>query len=49
LNLPVNHLLHVTEYCAVIGMHSTVWDNKLFYGHVPDPFPWCGMGLTTWD
>ena len=35
---------HVTEYCAVIGMHSTVWGNKLLYGHVPDPFPRCGIG-----
>ena len=34
----------ITEYCAVIGMHSTVRGNKLFYGHVPDPFPWCGIG-----
>jgi len=35
---------HVTEYCAVIGTHSTVWGNKLLYGHVPDPFPLCGTG-----
>ena len=45
LNLPVNHILHVTEYCAIIGTHSTVWGNKLLNGHVPDPFPWCGMGF----
>jgi len=32
----------VTEYCAVIRMHSTVCDDKLLYGHVPDPFPRCG-------
>ena len=30
---------HVTEYCAVIGMHSMVRGDKLLYGHVPDPFP----------
>ena len=35
---------HVTEYCAVIGTHSTVWGDKLLYGHVPDPFPRCGIG-----
>ena len=22
--------------------HSTVCGDKLLYGHVPDPFPWCG-------
>ena len=33
---------HVTEYCAVIGTHSTVRGNKLLYG--PDPFPRCGIG-----
>jgi len=32
---------HVTEYCAVIGMHSIVQGDKLLYGHVPDPFLWC--------
>ena len=32
---------HVTEFCAVIGTHSTVRGDKLLYGHVPDPFPWC--------
>ena len=35
---------HVTEYCAVIGTRSTVRGNKLLYGHVPDPFPRCGIG-----
>ena len=30
--------LHVTEYCAVIGMHSIVRGDKLPYGHIPDPF-----------
>ena len=35
---------HVTEYCAVIGTHSTVRGDKLLYGHIPDPFPWCGIG-----
>ena len=35
---------HVTEYCAVIGAHSTVRDDKLLYGHVPDPFPRCRIG-----
>jgi len=34
----------VTEYCTVIGMHSTVCGDKLLYGHVPDPFPQCGIG-----
>ena len=37
---------HVTEYCAVIGMHSTVhagWPIALWQ-HVPDPFPQCGIG-----
>ena len=34
---------HVTEYCAVIGTHPTVWGNKLLHGHVPVPFPLCGM------
>jgi len=34
---------HVTEYCAVIGTHSMVWSDKLLYGHVPVPFPLCGM------
>jgi len=33
----------VTEYCAVIGMHSAVQGDKLLYGHVPDPFPRCGI------
>jgi len=33
---------HVTEYCAVIGTHSTVCGDKLLFGHVPDHFPWCG-------
>ena len=35
---------HVTEYCAVIGTHSTVRGTKLLYGHVPDPFPWYRIG-----
>jgi len=35
---------HVTEYCAVIGTHSMVRGNKLLYGPVPDPFPWCRIG-----
>ena len=35
---------HVTEYCAVIGTHSTVRGDKLLYGHIPDPFPWCRIG-----
>ena len=30
---------HVTQYCAVIDTHSTVWGNKLLYGHVPYSFP----------
>ena len=34
---------HVTEYCAVIGTHSTV-GQKLLYSHVLDPLPWCRMG-----
>ena len=34
----------MTEYCAVIGMHSMVRGDKLLYGHVPDPFPRCGIG-----
>ena len=34
----------MTEYCAVIGMHSMVRGDKLLSGHVPDPFPWCGIG-----
>jgi len=34
----------VTEYCAVIATHSTVWGDKLLYGHIPDPFPQCGIG-----
>jgi len=34
----------VTEYCAVIGTHSTVRGDKLLYGYVPDPFPLCGIG-----
>jgi len=34
----------VTEYCTVIGRHSTVRGDKLLYGHVPDPFPRCGIG-----
>ena len=37
-------MYHVTEYCAVIGTHSTVRGDKLLYGHIPDPFPWCGIG-----
>ena len=35
---------HVTEYCAVIGTHSTVRGDKLLYGLIPDPFPRCGIG-----
>ena len=34
----------MTEYCAVIGTHSMVWGDTLLYGHVPDPFPQCGIG-----
>ena len=34
----------MTEYCAVIGTHSTVWGDKLLYGQIPDPLPWCGIG-----
>jgi len=34
----------VTEYRAVIGTHSTVRGDKLLYGHIPDPFPWCRIG-----
>ena len=34
----------VTEYCTVIGAHSTVRGDKLLYGHVPDSFPLCGTG-----
>ena len=34
----------MTEYFAVIGTHSTVRGDQLLYGHVPDPFPWCGIG-----
>jgi len=34
----------VTEYCAVIGTHSTVRGDKLLYGLIPDPFPRCGIG-----
>ena len=34
----------MTEYCAVIGTHSTVRGDKLLYGHIPDPFPQCGIG-----
>ena len=40
---------HVTEYCAVIGTHSTVWGDKLFYGHVPDPSLGAEQGLATRD
>ena len=29
----------VTECCTVIGLHSTVWRNKLIYSKSPDPFP----------
>ena len=45
-NFPVNHILQVsvTEYCAVIGTHSTVRGDKLLYGQIPDPFPRCGIG-----
>jgi len=35
---------HVTEYCAVIGTHSTVRGEKLLYSQIPDPFPRCGIG-----
>jgi len=35
---------HVTEYCAVIGTHSTVRGDKLLCGQIPDPFPRCGIG-----
>ena len=34
----------MTEYCAVIGMHSTVRGDKLLYGQIPYPFPRCGIG-----
>ena len=34
----------MTEYCAVIGTHSTVRGDKLLYGQIPDPFPRCGIG-----
>jgi len=34
----------VTEYCAVIGTHSTVRGDKLLYGQIPDLFPRCGIG-----
>jgi len=34
----------VTEYCAVIGTHSTVRGDKLLNGLIPDPFPRCGIG-----
>jgi len=34
----------MTEYGATTGMHSTVWGNKLLYGHVPDLFLLCGTG-----
>ena len=34
----------MTEYCAVIGTHSTVRGEKLLYGLIPDPFPRCGIG-----
>ena len=34
----------MTEYCAVIGTHSTVRGDKLLYGQIPDPFPQCGIG-----
>jgi len=34
----------VTEYCAVIGTHSTVRGDMLLYGLIPDPFPRCGIG-----
>jgi len=27
---------HVTEYCTVIGTHSTVRGHKLFYDPIPD-------------
>ena len=29
---------------GLIGTHSMVWGDKLLYGHVPDPFPRCGIG-----
>ena len=49
LNIPLITYFryHLTEICAVIGTHSTVWGDKLLYGHVPDPFPqcWIGSGL----
>ena len=34
----------MTEYCAVIGTHSTVRGDKLLYGQIPDPFPRYGIG-----
>ena len=34
----------MTEYFAVIGTRSTVRGDQLLCGHVPDPFPWCGIG-----
>ena len=45
LNFRIDHIrYHVTEYCDVIGTHSTVWVDKLLYDHVPDPFPQWGIG-----
>ena len=36
----------MTEYCAAIGMHSTVWGDKLLYGHACSrPFPLVGNGV----
>jgi len=34
---------HVTEYCDWYTLHA-VWGDKLLYGRVPEPFPWCGIG-----
>ena len=33
----------MTEYCAVIGPHSTVRQVGSLYGKSPDHFPFCGM------
>ena len=42
-------IYYVTEYCAVTGTHSTVQVDKLLCGHVPDPFPQCGIGSAMQD
>ena len=40
---------HVTEYCTVIGPHSTVRQDGLLYGKSPDHFPFCEMGSASRD